>query len=98
MHGTKQLKKAAILRIVAIVGALVCFASASRNARWSSFAILNSDPSVSSAVSSGTKQRSDEIFSRRNALEGKRSDSVKQSAVKNVFGGLPLSFEVNQGQ
>src|SRR5690349_18810286 len=99
MHARKQLKNAAVLRILAIVGALVVFASASKNTPWSSFAILNSKPSVSSEVSSGRTQRSDEILRRDNASpRDNGSHSVEQSAIKNAYGVVPLSFEVNQGQ
>jgi hypothetical protein len=99
MHKRECLRKTAVLRNLVVLVVLTLFASASKNAPWSSFAILNSEPSVSSEESSGRKQRSDEVFRRRNAPpEGNGSHSVEQSAVKNVDGVLPLSFEVNQGQ
>jgi hypothetical protein len=99
MHARKQLKNAAVLRILAIVGALVLFASASKNAPWSCFAILNSKSRVSSEVSSGRTQRGDAILRRDNASpRDNGSHSVEPSAIKNAYGVVPLSFEVNQGQ
>ena len=100
MHKREYVKIKAVLQILAIVGELIFFASASKNPTRNSPAIQNSGPSLSSEESLQRKQQSDEQFSRPNTPpEGNGSHSAKQSAVvKNVYGTLPFSFEANQGQ
>ena len=100
MHERECLRITAVLRNLAVLAVLTLFASASKYATRYSPAIQNNGPSFSSEESLLSKRQSVELFSRRNALrQVNGSHSLKQPAVdENVYGKLPLSFEVNQGQ